>query len=242
MSKAGQMSGFNESNVGEAARSLFIDLLCRELHTAMPGYVVNVDSSGSARRVDVQPLLKATNIKGGQSTLAIIQGVLLMTPGTGKSSVIMPVAIGDLVLLVFSEKALEKWGLGAAPADGIFGRQFDLSDAFAIPMNFNTMSKTENANNADMIINHNGQTITIKNNGAIEIGSAALQAVMTESYKTALEFYLTAFQTIQTAIAALTPVTPFEIGFAVAITAFLSAFPSGFIAPANGLTSEVKAQ
>jgi hypothetical protein len=173
------MSGFNEENVGEAVQSLFKNLLSRELHTAMPGCVTKVDSTGSARRVDVQPLLKATNIKNEQAKLAIIQGVLLLTPGTTKSSIIMPVTTGDLVLLVFSEKALEKWALDTTPADGIYGRQFDLSDAFAIPMNFGAMNKTENANNADMIIKHNGQTITIKESGEIDLGSINLQSLMT---------------------------------------------------------------
>jgi hypothetical protein len=91
----------------------------------------------------------------------------------------MPVQEDDLVLLIFSEKALENWGLGKIPANGVYGRQFDLSDAFAIPMNFNTMSTTENSNNEDMVLTHNGQKITIKNSGEIDIGSTSLNTLMT---------------------------------------------------------------
>ena len=65
-------------------------------------------------------------------------------------------------------------------------------------------------------------------------GTNALQALMTEAYKTALGLYLTA---VNTFISACTS----ESTMAAACTAFTSAFPSGFSTPANGLTTKVKA-
>ena len=165
------MNNFNENDVGDSVRSLVMNILSRELHTACPGCVNKVYTKGTSRIVDVKPLLKVTQVDGAQAELDIVQGVLLLTPGTTKSSVIMPITQGDLVLLVFSEKALENWGLSTQAADGIYGRQFDMSDAFAIPMNFGSMSTTENANNSDMIIKHSGQTIILKSSGAIELGA-----------------------------------------------------------------------
>jgi hypothetical protein len=173
------INSFNESDPGLAIRSLFLNMLSRELHVSLPGYVHKVSTKNGNRVVDVKPLIKNTQIDGAQAELDIIQGVLLLTPGTTKSSVIMPVQEDDLVLLIFSEKALENWGLGKIPANGVYGRQFDLSDAFAIPMNFNTMSTTENSNNEDMVLTHNGQKITIKNSGEIDIGSTSLNTLMT---------------------------------------------------------------
>jgi hypothetical protein len=165
------VNNYNETDIGDAVRSLVMNILSRELHTAIPGCVSKFYTKGSSRVVDVKPLIRATQVDGAQADLDILQGVLLLTPGTAISSVIMPIAAGDLVLIIVSEKALENWGLSTQPADGIYGRQFDLSDAFAIPMNFGSMSTTENANNADMIIKHNGQTIVLKSAGTIEIGA-----------------------------------------------------------------------
>jgi hypothetical protein len=176
------VNSLNETDIGDAIRSLVLNLLSRELHTCMPGAVTKVYTKGASHIVDVKPLLKATQVDGAQAEYDIVQGALLITPGTIKSSVIMPVNVGDLVLLIFSEKALENWGLSTQTANGIYGRQFDLSDVFAIPMNFNVLSTSENTNNADMIIKHESQTVTIKANGNIEIGGTDLAALVKENF------------------------------------------------------------
>jgi hypothetical protein len=173
------MNNYNDTDIGDAVRSLMMNILSRELHTACPGCVTKVYTKGTSRVVDVKPLIKMTQIDGAQAQLDILQGVLLLTLGTTNSSIIMPINEGDLVLLIFSEKALENWGLSTQPANGIYGRQFDMADAFAIPMNFSAMSTVENANNEDMIIKHNGQTITIKENGEIDLGGTSLHTLMT---------------------------------------------------------------
>ena len=177
------MNTFNETDIGEAARSLMMNILSRELHTCLPGAITKVYTKGTSRIVDAKPLIRLTQVDGVQTELDIIQGILLITPGTAISSVVMPVAVNDLVLLIFSEKALENWSLSKQPADGIYGRQFDMSDAFAIQMNFGAMSTAENANNADMIVKHNGQKITIKNNGDIEVGGSGLLKLVTSAFK-----------------------------------------------------------
>ena len=177
------MNAYNETDIGDAVRSLVLNILSRELHTAIPGTVTEVTTKGTSRVINVKPLIKTTQVDGAQAQLDIIQGVILLTPGTTKSSVIMPITVGDLVLLIFSEKALENWGLSTQTANGIYGRQFDMSDAFAIPMNFSAMSTAENANNEDMIINHNKQTITIKENGDINVGGSGLLKLVTSAFK-----------------------------------------------------------
>jgi hypothetical protein len=177
------VNSFNETDIGEAARSLVLNILSRELHTCIPGAVTKVYTKGTSRIVDAKPLIRVTQIDGAQADLDIIQGVLLLTIGTTISSVIMPITAGDLVLLIFSEKALENWGLSTQSANGIYGRQFDMSDAFAIPMNFGSTSTTENSNNADMLIKHNGQSITIKNNGDINVGGTGLLKLVTSAFK-----------------------------------------------------------
>jgi len=175
------MNSFNETDIGDAIRSLVLNVLSRELHTCMPGCVTELRTKGNSIFVDVKPLIKTTQVDGAQADLDILQGVLLLTPGTTKSSIVMPINEGDLVLLIFSEKTLENWSQTTQTANGIYGRQFDMSDAFAIQMNFSAMSTVENANNADMIIKHNGQTITIKESGEIDLGGTSLHTLMTSS-------------------------------------------------------------
>lgn len=173
------MNGLNERDIGNAVSSLVLNILARELHTAMPGKITKVYSVDGKTAVDVQPLLKMAVVNGSQKQFSIATGVMLLSIGTTVSSVIMPVNKDDLVLLVYSERALDKWSMDTKISETIHGRQFDLSDAFAIPFNFDGLSTA--LTNNDMIIKHEGQTIIIKKNGDIELGSGSLSALVTDA-------------------------------------------------------------
>ena len=92
------MNSINERDVGQAIQSLFMNLLSREIHTAMPARVESV-MPGAPLTVNVKPLLRSVGVTGKQRNFDIISGVLLLTPGTQKSTVYMPVKAGDLMLL-----------------------------------------------------------------------------------------------------------------------------------------------
>ncbi len=175
------MAGYNESNAALAAQGLMLNLLLREVHTAMPGRVEGVYIEGGVRFVEVMPLLRRATIEWEQIEMKKPIGVLLLTIGTSASSVLMPVQAGDLVLLVFSERALEHWKRNTEIADTIYGRQFDLSDGFAVPFNFKGLDP--GYNNEDMIVEHNSQKITVKNNGDIEVGGSSLKKMINEEFK-----------------------------------------------------------
>lgn len=197
------MNGFNEHNLGGAVYGLILNVLSREVHTAMPGRVESVAISGGVRTVDVKPLLRSANERGTQREFSVAPGVLLLTIGTSQSSVLMPVRKGDLVLLIYSERALEHWKQDTAIADTVYGRRFDLSDAFALPFNFDGLSA--GYNNEDMTVQHNGQSITIKNNGDIEVGSGvSLKALLTEAAATVFNAHV---HTVTVAIPAGTGTT-----------------------------------
>ena len=70
----------------------------------------------------------------------------------------------------------------------------------------------------------------------VNLGNGTTQSLMTDAYKTALETYLTALQTLTIAVSSMVPAT-----ISTAVTAFNFAYPNGFIAPVNGITSTVKA-
>jgi hypothetical protein len=153
------MNGINERDVGQAINALILNVLSREMHTAMPGRVESVQGS-NPRTVNVKPLLKYATVDGKQTEFDIINGVMLLTYGSTISSVTMPVQKGDLVLLIFCERSTEKWARATGVSDSELGRQFDLSDAFAIPFNFAALES--GYNNEDMIVKHQNSKITMK--------------------------------------------------------------------------------
>jgi hypothetical protein len=173
------MEGMNETDLGHAVSALIMNALSRQMHTAMPGRVDKVSVVNGARVVDVQPLLRSV-VDGEQINFSIAPGVLLLTIGTSRSSVLMPVQVGDLVLLIYSERALEFWKQNTEIADTVYGRQFDLSDAFAIPFNFGGLDTAYN--NEDVIVKHENQKITIKKNGDIEVGGSSLKKLINEEF------------------------------------------------------------
>ncbi len=109
------------------------------LHVALPGVVTAFDAV--TKLVDVQPLLK-TRKDGDQTatTPAVIPRVPVAWPMTAAAAVYMPIAKGDPVMLVFSDRALDRWktGTGAIPAEPRLDRQHELTDCWAVPGGFPT--------------------------------------------------------------------------------------------------------
>lgn len=136
------MNGLNEKDPAAAIASLFLNMLSREVHTAMPG-VVDTVSATAPFTVDVKPLIRSVSTLGKQRAFPIIHNVLLLTFGTQSCSVLIPVAAGDKVLLIFSERSLEKWAGDTNVADTLPGRHFEIADAFALPFNFSAINATD---------------------------------------------------------------------------------------------------
>ena len=122
--------------LAEVIREAFENRLS-DLHTAMPGTIVKYDAR--TQEASVQPLLKRAYVNEdgseGLDELPIIQGVQVAFPRAGKYFMTFPLAKGDPVLLVFSERSLDEWSAssGKVTLDPIDLRMHDLSDAIAIP-------------------------------------------------------------------------------------------------------------
>jgi hypothetical protein len=103
----------------------------------MPGRVETYDPA--TQRASVAPLVKDVEVDDEGARTArdfpVITGVPVVFPGAGGFRVTFPVQAGDLVLLVFSDRSLDKLlaSSGAEAVDPIDPRQHDLSDAVAIP-------------------------------------------------------------------------------------------------------------
>ena len=122
--------------LAEVIREAFGNSLSN-LHTSMPGSIVKYYPE--TQEADVQPLLKLAYVNEdgteGVDELPVIQGVQVAFPRAGKFFMTFPLAKGDPVLLVFSERSLDEWSAssGKVPVDPVDLRMHDLSDAVAIP-------------------------------------------------------------------------------------------------------------
>lgn len=106
--------------------------LSGELRVCLPGRIEKYDPD--THLAEVQPLFKRKFYGRKIATsLPIINRVPVVHPRTSKALIRLPVARGDIVMMVFSDRSLEAWLQG----DGAEGeikdpRQHHLSDAYAI--------------------------------------------------------------------------------------------------------------
>lgn len=127
----------------------------RNMHTAMPGEIVDYDSG--QQRASVRPALDR-NVNGAREALPVINNVPVIFPRSGGAFMTFPVSAGDSCLLIFTERSLDEWkGQGGtiAPDDP---RAFDLSDACAI-MGFSSFNAAGGSD--DVVISYGGSTVTI---------------------------------------------------------------------------------
>lgn len=173
---------YNDDSIVDALNDFLIDRFA-DLHTCMPGRIESYEYS--TQRAQVKPLLKRALKSGAQIEYPVITGVPVLFPCTPSTGITFPVNIGDLVLLLFSEKSLDNWVFSGGVSDTDKARLHDLSDAIAIPgiISFNQSSKA--SNNEDLEITNSSQKIVIKSNGNIELGTSTLKKLVTEAFATA---------------------------------------------------------
>ncbi len=106
-----------------------------DIHVAIPARVERVDLAKGL--VDATPLVKEVGEDAEGARLAkpfpVITNVPIVFPGAGGMRITFPVAAGDVVLLIFSERSLDKWLSQGGEVDPIDPRRHHLSDAIAIP-------------------------------------------------------------------------------------------------------------
>ena len=166
--------------LAEVIREAFENRLS-DLHTAMPGTIVKYDSR--TQEASVQPLLKRAYINEdgseGLDELPIIQGVQVAFPRAGKYFMTFPLAKGDPVLLVFSERSLDEWSAssGKVTLDPIDLRMHDLSDAIAIPGCYpDTKPLPDSVGSGVAIGKEKGVHIRITDGDTIEITTRGAEA------------------------------------------------------------------
>jgi hypothetical protein len=129
------------------------------VNICLPGRVTAYDAS--KRLASVKPLVKRRYSDGVARALPIINGVPVVMPQTGSGGLILDVAPGDLVALIFADRSLDKWVAGSGnEVDPQDPRRFDLSDAICIPGLFPFSRANPNS----------GMRIKISAGGKIAIG------------------------------------------------------------------------
>lgn len=104
--------------------------LC-ELHTCLPAKIESYDSSNGT--AEVQPLLKRKFKDGEVVDLPICNQVPVAFPRTVTSYIHLPIKKGDVGLLLFSERSIDRYKNFGGSQDPQDPRKHNLSDGFFIP-------------------------------------------------------------------------------------------------------------
>lgn len=155
--------------------------LTEDLHTCMPGVVETYDYK--TETATIKPLLKKALLNDTFEELPILVNVPIKFQRSTIAGLTFGLNRGDGVLIIFSERSLEKWksiGTLTEPGDP---RRFDLSDGIALPGLFSRAQTTLSKNNDDVSIHNNGQIITIKKNGNIELGADTLLKLVNANFQ-----------------------------------------------------------
>ena len=146
----------------ETIMTSWIESYMQDVYTCMPAIVLNVKDMGEMR-VDVQPVINHLFKDGTLLEYPPIGNVPLIFPSTRNSAITMPVAQGDTVMLMFSQKDMSIFKAGAdRPHDPNTRRWMNLNDAVAI-VGVHPFSKSPNRNAArklphstdDLVVAHN---------------------------------------------------------------------------------------
>lgn len=150
-----------------------VDERLYRLRVALPAKVISYDAA--TQFASVQPLIMhafrdETGVRQVES-LPIINDVpvLMFGGGGGEARLTFPIAIGDVVLLVFCSSSIARWLVraGAAEVDPADDRRHDINDAIAIGglHNYKT-SPTDAPTDALVLHVSGGKTIKLGSSGA----------------------------------------------------------------------------
>ena len=110
----------------------FLEYYFAQVHTSIPGVVVEYDAS--KRRATVQPSLKRRAGNKEYIAFPMLIDVPVQYPGTKKYTIHFPLEKNDEVAIYFSERALEAWKeIGQDGIEDPDPRRYNLSDAYCVP-------------------------------------------------------------------------------------------------------------
>lgn len=102
-----------------------------ELNTAIPGTITEYDAL--LQTCSVQPSIKRRRLDGETFSRKEISEVPVVFPRSKTGGISFPLSAGDGVLLVFSQRSIEEWGVTGDETATQDTRLHNISDAIAIP-------------------------------------------------------------------------------------------------------------
>ena len=144
------------------AQKEMVNSLIGNIHTSAPGKVISYSNG----RAVVQSLIK---FRIDEETMAdsppIAEVPIIFPSGSGgNASVTFPIKAGDGVLLCFSERAIDDFLQGGQSADP---RQFDLTDAMAIPGLYPSAMGGASKFPDDVCLYHGGTSLRVQQGGNV---------------------------------------------------------------------------
>lgn len=139
-----------------------------DIYTAIPGVVVTVRNDFKDLYIDVQPSLNIRDEDGTITERPVILNVPVQMLASSTSAVIVPLNVGDPVMLIFSMRGLDTWKRGnGRPTTPPDLRKFDKRDCIAIPGVMPIGNSTNEP--SKHVWTHNPKDVTIVHN----LGSGA---------------------------------------------------------------------
>lgn len=135
-----------------------------KIFTTIIGTIINASNENG--KINVRPSIKFINVAGDLLELPSIVNVPLQLPASQRGGFTFPVASGDNVILLFSQRAIDNWKHGSSTdANASDFRKFSIKDCVAIPcvnpftQNMNNQKKhIWSHNEMDVLVFHNSRT------------------------------------------------------------------------------------
>lgn len=137
------------------------------LNTMLPGKVVAVDVAKG--KCSVQPLIKRKYADGTVKDLPVIANVAIANYRAGKAFITLPVKVGDMVEVRFSQRSLDIWLSKGGSVDPLDPRKFHISDAVAYPGMYPFSDPPAGATADDVVIKNDTTTVIIKPSGEVQV-------------------------------------------------------------------------
>jgi hypothetical protein len=144
------------------------------LHTAMPGRIENYDAARN--KATVKPLIKRVLADGKVESLPVISNVPVVFPRTAAASLRFKVAKGDGVVLIFAERALERWLANGGEQEPGKPRHHDMNDAIAFLGAYSFAEPPSDDGSADVLLKAGVASLRL-DGGKLALGAGATEVL-----------------------------------------------------------------
>lgn len=150
-----------------------MDWRLSRVHVCMPGRVTAYDPTTCT--ADIEPCIKETIVgEDAEHTeaLPVLANVPVAFPRVGSSMLTFPLAVGDYVRLVFSERSLNVFRQNGGVVDAIDLRMHNLADAIADPCGAWPTSEALSAHADNVVLGFtSGAQLHLKSSGEVALGA-----------------------------------------------------------------------